>query len=81
MGGRVCFVSVGPGKSRRDGDRGRPLSIAVVGGVFGGVGAAVMLQRSGYDDVTVFEREKRIGGVWHQRHLSGGGLRRPFPPL
>ena len=31
-------------------------SIAIVGGGFGGVGAAVMLRRAGYDDVTVFER-------------------------
>ena len=71
MGGKVCLVSVGPGKSRRDGDRSRPLSIAVVGGGFGGVGAAVMLQRSGYDDVTVFEREERIGGVWHSNTYPG----------
>jgi cation diffusion facilitator CzcD-associated flavoprotein CzcO len=46
-------------------------SIAVVGGGFGGVGAAVMLQRAGYHDVTVFEREARLGGVWHQNTYPG----------
>jgi cation diffusion facilitator CzcD-associated flavoprotein CzcO len=43
--------------------RGRP-SVAVVGGGFGGIGAALILRRHGYEDVTVFERGERIGGVW-----------------
>src|SRR5918995_2368491 len=46
-------------------------SIAVVGGGFGGVGAAVMLRRSGFHDVTVFERGERIGGVWHHNTYPG----------
>jgi len=46
-------------------------SIAVVGGGFGGVGAAVMLGRAGYDDVTVFERGERVGGVWHHNTYPG----------
>src|SRR6187401_1342635 len=50
--------------------RSRP-SVAVVGGGFGGVGAAVMLQRAGYGDVTVFERAPRIGGVWHHNTYPG----------
>src|SRR5688572_31384112 len=49
----------------------RSRSIAVVGGGFGGVGAAVMLRRAGYDDVTVFERGERIGGVWHHNTYPG----------
>jgi cation diffusion facilitator CzcD-associated flavoprotein CzcO len=43
----------------------------VVGGGFGGVGAAVMLRRAGYDDVTVFERGERVGGVWHYNTYPG----------
>ena len=39
-------------------------SVAVVGAGFGGVGAAVMLRRAGYEDVVVFERGERVGGVW-----------------
>jgi cation diffusion facilitator CzcD-associated flavoprotein CzcO len=49
----------------------RSRSIAVVGGGFGGVGAAVMLRRAGYDDVTVFERAERVGGVWHHNTYPG----------
>ena len=51
--------------------RGRSRSIAVVGGGFGGVGAAVMLRRAGYHDVTVFERGERVGGVWHHNTYPG----------
>ncbi len=46
-------------------------SIAVVGGGFGGVGAAAMLKRDGYDDVTVFEKGERVGGVWHRNTYPG----------
>jgi cation diffusion facilitator CzcD-associated flavoprotein CzcO len=46
-------------------------AVAVVGGGFGGVGTAVMLQRAGYRDVTVFERGDRIGGVWHHNTYPG----------
>jgi cation diffusion facilitator CzcD-associated flavoprotein CzcO len=46
-------------------------SFAVVGAGFGGVGAAVMLRRAGYEDVTVFERGERVGGVWHDNTYPG----------
>lgn len=49
----------------------RTRSIAVVGAGFGGVGAAVMLERAGYHDVTVFERGERVGGVWHHNTYPG----------
>jgi cation diffusion facilitator CzcD-associated flavoprotein CzcO len=49
---------------------GRP-SVAVVGGGFGGVGAAVMLKREGYEDVTVFEKGERVGGVWQHNTYPG----------
>jgi cation diffusion facilitator CzcD-associated flavoprotein CzcO len=62
-------VSWGDATNGRNGRRGR--SIAVVGGGFGGVGAAVMLRRAGYSDVTVFERGERIGGVWHHNTYPG----------
>jgi len=42
-----------------------------VGGGFGGVGAVTMLRRAGYDDVTVFERAERVGGVWHHNTYPG----------
>ena len=47
------------------------VSVAVVGAGFGGVGAAAMLRRAGFRDVTVFERGERIGGVWHHNTYPG----------
>ena len=49
---------------------GRP-SVAIVGGGFGGVGAAVMLKREGYEDVAVFEKGERVGGVWQHNTYPG----------
>ncbi len=46
-------------------------SVAIVGGGFGGIGAAVMLSREGYHDVTVFERGDRVGGVWNFNTYPG----------
>ena len=46
-------------------------SFAVVGAGFGGVGAAVLLRRAGYRDVSVFERGERIGGVWSENTYPG----------
>ncbi len=46
-------------------------SVAVVGGGFGGVGAAAMLRRAGYEDVVVFERGERVGGVWQHNTYPG----------
>ena len=46
-------------------------SIAIVGAGFGGVGAAAMLARAGYGDVTVFEKAERVGGVWHHNTYPG----------
>jgi cation diffusion facilitator CzcD-associated flavoprotein CzcO len=46
-------------------------SVAIVGGGFGGVGAAALLRRAGYTDVTLFERGSRLGGVWHHNTYPG----------
>jgi cation diffusion facilitator CzcD-associated flavoprotein CzcO len=46
-------------------------SVAIVGAGFGGVGAAAMLRRAGYDDVTLFERGSRVGGVWNHNTYPG----------
>ncbi len=37
----------------------------------GGVGAAVLLVRAGYRDVTIFERGERVGGVWAHNTYPG----------
>jgi cation diffusion facilitator CzcD-associated flavoprotein CzcO len=46
-------------------------SVAVVGGGFGGVAALAMLRRAGHEDVTVFERGDRVGGVWNANTYPG----------
>ncbi len=46
-------------------------SVAIVGGGFGGVGAAAMLKREGYENVTVFEKGERVGGVWQHNTYPG----------
>src|SRR5436190_4495503 len=64
-------MSFSPNGSASNGSGGRSRSIAVVGGGFGGVGAAVMLRRAGFGEVTVFERGERRGGVWHANTYPG----------
>jgi cation diffusion facilitator CzcD-associated flavoprotein CzcO len=54
----------------RNGARGSR-SVAIVGAGFAGVGAAAMLRRAGHEDVTVFERGERVGGVWHHNTYPG----------
>jgi cation diffusion facilitator CzcD-associated flavoprotein CzcO len=63
-------VSLDPGVNGHATGR-RQRSVAVVGAGFGGVGAAVMLRRAGYDDVAVFERGERVGGVWNHNTYPG----------
>jgi cation diffusion facilitator CzcD-associated flavoprotein CzcO len=60
----------GGGPERVGAGRRRP-SVAIVGGGFGGVGAAVLLTRAGYSDVTIFERGERVGGVWAHNTYPG----------
>ncbi|WP_200172481.1 flavin-containing monooxygenase [Tomitella cavernea] len=54
------------------GGRDRPQYEAViVGAGFGGMGAAIALQRLGIDDVLILEREDDLGGTWHVNHYPG----------
>ncbi|MBE1551225.1 cation diffusion facilitator CzcD-associated flavoprotein CzcO [Mycobacterium sp. OAS707] len=46
-------------------------SVAVVGGGIGGIAAATMLKRDGYENVTVFEKNPGLGGVWHANTYPG----------
>ena len=47
------------------------LSVAIVGGGFGGVGAAIRLLQAGVKDLTVFERSGGVGCVWHANTYPG----------
>ena len=48
-----------------------PLSAAIVGGGFAGVGTAIKLRQAGIEDIVVFERAERIGGVWQRNTYPG----------
>ncbi len=43
----------------------------IVGAGFGGIGAAIQLQRLGYDDLLILERESDLGGTWHVNRYPG----------
>ena len=47
------------------------VSVAVVGGGFGGIGAAIALRERGVRDMVVFERSDRLGGVWQHNSYPG----------
>jgi len=49
----------------------KAFSVAIVGGGFGGVGAAIRLLQEGVTDLTLFERSGGVGGVWHSNHYPG----------
>ena len=43
----------------------------IVGAGFGGIGAAIQLNRLGYDNIVILERETDLGGTWHVNHYPG----------
>ncbi|MFD8495256.1 flavin-containing monooxygenase [Amycolatopsis sp. NPDC059657] len=43
----------------------------IVGAGFGGMGAAIQLNRLGYDNLLILERESDLGGTWHVNHYPG----------
>ncbi len=43
----------------------------IVGAGFGGIGAAIQLNRLGYDNVVILEREDDLGGTWHVNRYPG----------
>lgn len=43
----------------------------IVGAGFGGMGAAIALQRLGIDDFVILEREDDLGGTWHVNKYPG----------
>jgi cation diffusion facilitator CzcD-associated flavoprotein CzcO len=43
----------------------------IVGAGFGGMGAAIQLNRLGYDNVAILDREDELGGTWHVNRYPG----------
>jgi cation diffusion facilitator CzcD-associated flavoprotein CzcO len=49
----------------------RPLKVVIVGAGFGGITAAIELQRHGFTDVTILERSAGLGGTWFHNTYPG----------
>jgi cyclohexanone monooxygenase len=47
------------------------LDAVIVGAGFGGIGAAIQLNRLGYDNIAILEREDDLGGTWHVNRYPG----------
>src|SRR6201994_2858439 len=45
--------------------------VVIVGAGFGGIGAAIQLNRLGYENIVVVDREDDLGGTWHVNHYPG----------
>jgi cation diffusion facilitator CzcD-associated flavoprotein CzcO len=43
----------------------------IVGAGFGGIGAAIQLKRSGYENFVILDREDDLGGTWHVNRYPG----------
>ena len=43
----------------------------IVGAGFGGMGAAIQLNRLGYENIAILDREDELGGTWHVNRYPG----------
>ncbi|HET7735648.1 MAG TPA: NAD(P)/FAD-dependent oxidoreductase [Nocardioidaceae bacterium] len=50
---------------------GTSYDAVIVGAGFGGMGAAIQLNRLGYDNLLILERESDLGGTWHVNRYPG----------
>jgi cation diffusion facilitator CzcD-associated flavoprotein CzcO len=48
-----------------------PLDVAIVGAGFSGIGAAIALERAGFDRLVVLEEGDAVGGAWHWNTYPG----------
>ncbi len=53
------------------GDRAVPGGVAIIGGGFGGIAAAVKLLKAGIRDFTIFEQSPGPGGTWWDNRYPG----------
>ena len=47
------------------------MDAVIVGAGFGGMGAAIQLNRLGYDNLAILDREDDLGGTWHVNRYPG----------
>ncbi|MEV0248636.1 NAD(P)/FAD-dependent oxidoreductase [Nocardia sp. NPDC050712] len=57
----------------------KAVSVAIIGAGFGGLAAAMELDRNGMHDYTVFERGDSAGGVWRANSYPGAACDVPSP--
>lgn len=58
-----------------DSDARRPdHEVLIVGGGFSGIGAAIMLDRAGFEDFLILEEGDGFGGAWHWNTYPGVGV-------
>ena len=48
--------------------------VAIIGGGFSGIGAAILLERAGFDDYLMIEEGDGVGGAWHWNTYPGIGV-------
>lgn len=47
------------------------IDVIIVGAGFGGLGAAIQLNRLGYENIVILDREDDLGGTWHVNRYPG----------
>jgi cation diffusion facilitator CzcD-associated flavoprotein CzcO len=58
-------------EQQRPRETGRGLSVLIVGAGFGGIAAAIELQRHGFTNLTMLEKGEGIGGTWLHNTYPG----------
>lgn len=53
--------------------------VAIIGTGFGGLGMALELKRSGFDNFTIIEKASEVGGVWRENTYPGAACDIPSP--
>ena len=48
--------------------------VVIIGGGFSGIGAAILLERAGFDDYLMIEEGDGVGGAWHWNTYPGIGV-------
>src|ERR1700693_2377 len=57
----------------------KPLTAAIIGSGFGGIGMAIKLQEAGITDFVILEKSGEIGGTWRDNTYPGAACDVPSP--
>ena len=57
----------------------RDLRVLIIGAGFGGIAAAIELERHGFDDIAILDRADGLGGTWHHNTYPGAACDVPTP--